>query len=432
MDFRLLVASVLVAAVSALTGGCATDPFDWKDTRPVPSQMVRRHQILGTRRVLRGSYADAYRAAARTFDVTAYYSVVRDQGAIYADDFHGMSSVAVFLRPGGAEDRVQLEALYLHENYLSFAPGRRRQAETAFLDDIEQTLAAMKGEAAPGDDAVAAAALARSRLDSDRLSARGSSVSAVDSPAGLPTRRRPRDWALIVGAERHQWLGDADYAERDAAAFHRYAETALGVPRSHAVHLSGAQATRAEVLSAVRDLRARSGPDSRVWFYFAGHGGCDESSGIPYLVTWDANPRYWTKTSLPLAELYRAFDAVEAEQVVVILDASFSGPGGRTWNELDHPPAFPETRPKPSGGVRVSVLYATQPGENAAVLDEQGHGLMTYALLRGLRGEAGGRRGLTVQELGRFVYRTVRAQAKELGRVQNPRLDEGLSDAIVW
>ncbi|MBI3565067.1 MAG: hypothetical protein HY079_07725 [Elusimicrobia bacterium] len=419
MRVRGLAAAVLVAA-AVVTGGCASDPFAVAQERPAPRVLVRQHATPGSSRVMRCTYAEAYRAAARAFDRTPYYSVKRERAALYADDFHDLVSVGVFLRSTGEEERTRVEVLALRADPET-DPGLRRRTEAGYLDEIEGEVRLLRGEPAPARPAAAA------------VSARGAATSAVDSVAGLTARSRPGDWAIIVGAERHQWLGDSEYAGRDAEVFQRYAETVLGVPKAHVIALRDADASRESVLRAIARLKASAGAEARVWFYFAGLGASDEGSGAPYLITWDASPRYWVTTTLPLAELYRELGGIDAAQIVAVLDASFSGAGDRSWSESDHAPGFREVRPQAALTGLLSILYASQPGETAQTLDEQGHGLFTYHLLRGLRGEAaGGGRRLDLEDLAHFVYREASADAKARGRVQSPHLDSTGPLTPVW
>lgn len=419
MRSRGLAGAVLVAA-AVLTGACASDPFAVPQPVPVPRELVRRHSTPGTARVLRCTYEQAYRAAARTFDRTPYYSLKRERSALYADDFHDLVSVGVFLRSTGEEERTRVEVLALRADPET-DPDRRRRTESGYLDEIEGEVRFLRGEPAPARPAAAA------------VSARGAAKSAVDSVEGLTVRSRPSDWALIVGAERHQWLGAADYAARDAEVFERYARTVLGVPAAHVIALRDADASRENILRAIARLKASTGSEARVWFYFAGLGAADESSGTPYLVTWEANPRYWVTTTLPLAELYRELGALDASQIVAVLDASFSGEGDRTWTETDHRPGFRELRPQAALTGLLSILYASQPGETAQTLDEQAHGMFTYHLLRGLRGEAaGGGSRLDLEDLAHYLYREVRADAKTRGRAQGPHLDSTGPLTPVW
>lgn len=393
-------------AAAAIFSACAGDPFAFKDQRIDPGQVVRRHTTTGRKRILPAGYAECYRAAARALGAAPYYSITRDYAAVYADEFHGMSAVGVYFHPTGRDDRTQVEVVYARENEESFEPSRRLRAEESLLDDVVSAL--LRGEAA-----------SESRAGPDRAAARGIPDSEIDSVAGLPVRRRPLDFAVVVGAERHKAIGDADYALRDAEAFRKHAESVLGVPRANLVFLGDRTATREEILGALANLRGTAQPASRVWFYFAGHGGAAPENGDAYLATWELEPRYWSRTGIPLAELFRQLEELPALEVVAVFDASFSGYGDRSWNEAALPPSFTERRPSPSRSSKVKAFFATAPGQGALVAHERGHGLFTYEFLRKL-GDPDAPDSRRLDDVMSSAWKAVRSRASAEGRRQDP------------
>lgn len=413
-----------LAVAALLAGGCATDgdPFAWRDDRPEPRVQVRQRRFPGTARVFKAHYNEAYRAAARYFDASAYSSVTRELRALYADDFHGMSSAGVFFHAGRTEDETQVEVLFLQDGADAVGAQQRRRREELILDGIQEALetaAAPEGGAARGD-----------RLDARRAKLLGPPVADIDVLAGLPARVRPSDLAVIVGAERHAALPDARYAARDAALTREYAETVLGVPPANVFFLADEDATSANVAAALERLREAVVPQSRVWFYYAGFGGSDERAGEAYLLTWDADPRHWVSTTLSLPSLYRSLESLEAAQVTAVFDASFAGYGERTWNEHEDKPTARARLPSPSSP-RLTVIMASSPEETAGVIDDQRHGVLTYYLLRGLRGEAALGKHLALEDAARYAYRMITARARRLGRPQTPVV-RGPQEALIW
>ncbi|MCX5795115.1 MAG: hypothetical protein NTY77_06450, partial [Elusimicrobia bacterium] len=64
----------------------------------------------------------------------------------------------------------------------------------------------------------------------------------VQEAEALPARKgepRPDDFALVIGVERYRSLPAANFAERDAASFARYAQAVLGVPEENVILLTG-------------------------------------------------------------------------------------------------------------------------------------------------------------------------------------------------
>ena len=71
----------------------------------------------------------------------------------------------------------------------------------------------------------------------------------------------------------------APFAARDADAFKAHVR-ALGVPERNIVLIKGAKAGRASIVKNVEQWLPRlAKPDSRVYFYFSGHGAPDVKTG---------------------------------------------------------------------------------------------------------------------------------------------------------
>jgi len=234
---------------------------------------------------------------------------------------------------------------------------------------------------------------------------------------------RPHDYAIIVGVGRYERLPPADFAEddaRDAAAM----VTALGVPAENVVTLSGPRASMTEVVKYVEEwLPSRVSADSRVYFYYSGHGAPNVLDGVPYLMPWDADASFVKSTGLPLERVYAALGKLPAKEVIAMIDACFSGAGGRSV-------LAPGTRPlvavRAVGQVppNISILTASASDEIAGSSPLLRHGLFSYYVMRGLSGEADpkGTGHVTLRQLHAYVRKHVILDARAEDREQTPTL----------
>jgi hypothetical protein len=303
-------------------------------------------------------------------------------------------------------------------------PEQRRRREQLMLDGVEEELQAARRRAAGG------APRPGLERDAERERLLGAPVSDIDRLEGMETRERPDDLAIVVGAERHEFLPATPYAARDAALFREYAERALGAPPANLFFFADGAATREALLVALERVRAAAKPHSRVWFYYAGFGGVDPRAGTAYLATHDADPRQWAATTLTLEQLYGALERVKAAQTTVLLDASFDGRGARTWDEEEHA-ALARTARLPRTPAGVTVFMAASPGEGAGDLEEHRHGVFTYYLLRGLKGEAAYGRHMALEDLSRYLYRMMMAWSRRTGIPQTP-IGRGPQEILLW
>lgn len=253
--------------------------------------------------------------------------------------------------------------------------------------------------------------------------------SDVDVPA-YSAPEDEDDVAVVVGIEKYAALPEAEFAERDARAVRDHL-IALGYPRRNIAFLAGQQAGKAGLEKTIESwLPNQVRETSRVFVYFSGHGAPDPGNGLAYLVPWDGDAKYLESTGYPVKRLYEKLNALKARQIVVAMDSCFSGAGGRSVLAKGLRPLVTKLDAGTQVMGRTVVLAASGPDEVTGTAHDQGHGLFTYYLLRGLNAEKG--KG-TVQELFGYLLPKVRDGARDDNREQTPQLlPAGSSAAARW
>lgn len=242
-------------------------------------------------------------------------------------------------------------------------------------------------------------------------------VSDVDAPKGRAAQR-PDDFALVVGIEEYQSLPKADFGARDAKTVRRHLE-ALGFPPRNIISLEGSQATGNKLKSYLEEwLPLNVKETSTLFVYYSGHGAPDPRTGEAYLVPWDGDASFLKSTAYPLKKLYADLSKTKAKRVLVALDACFSGAGGRSVLAQGARPLVAKVDDgAAAAGTRVTVLAAASGEEITGSFNEQGHGMFTYFLLKGL---SEGKR--TAKELHEFLSPRVQDEARRQNRQQTPML----------
>lgn len=247
--------------------------------------------------------------------------------------------------------------------------------------------------------------------------------SDVDHPA-YKVAQNPDAFAVVVGVEKYNALPEARFAERDAKAMNAHL-LAMGYPQRNIVLLTGPQATRT---GFVKNLEAwlpnRVTERSTVLFYFSGHGAPDANTSEAYLVPLDGDPQYLEETAYPIKRLYEKLSVLKAKRVLVVLDSCFSGAGGRSVLAQGMRPLVTKLNLAPTKGKVVS-LAASASEEITGALEEQGHGLFTYHLLKALTETAG--RG-SVAELYTALKPRLQDEARRQNRTQTPQVFGGTLD----
>jgi hypothetical protein len=251
----------------------------------------------------------------------------------------------------------------------------------------------------------------------------------------------PQDrWAVVIGIgtyERPEIPG-LRFAVADAEAVHDVLVNRAGFRKEQVLLLTD----RTERKPTLRNLKwalgtflARSAKKGDlVLIYYAGHGapeidprGLEADGFAKYLVPWDADPNDLYSTGLPMDEFQTIFDRIEAERVVVFLDACYSGAaGGRTFasrrtraTRIDD--LFLERLTRSRGRV---IVTASRAAEVSLELPELGHGVFTHFLLQGLRGVADLDRDgiINLQELYQYLEQKVSQRSRAEGGNQHPVL----------
>lgn len=252
----------------------------------------------------------------------------------------------------------------------------------------------------------------------------------VDSNIPKSKTQNPDAIAIILGIERYRSIPNVTYANRDATIFKEYAVRVLGVPddKNHIYFKTDYEVTKAEFLKLFTGkgwLAKRVQPTSDVYVYYAGHGAPEISKNSPYLIPSDGDANYPIQTGFSLNKFYEELAKINARSITVFLDACFSG--GTRENTM----LLAEARPvliKVENPVLMSeklfTFSAASANQISSGYPDKKHGLFTYFLLKGLRGDADKNydRAITVEELEEFLVANVKKTAGLLDREQTPQV----------
>lgn len=258
---------------------------------------------------------------------------------------------------------------------------------------------------------------------------RQSIICDVDIEIPESNIRNDKTFAVIIGNENYQEAVNVEFANNDAQSFANYCEKVLGLPKTHIRVYN--DATYGKMINALSDIKAIAKAhdgDINIIFYYAGHGIPNEKDFSSYLLPVDADGLS-TNLCLSLSHLYDSLSETNANRILVLLDACFSGAtrssGMLTAARGVAIKAQPEAPRK-----NMVIISAASGNETAYPYKEQGHGLFTYYLLKKLQQTKG---NVTLSELSNYIMDNVKKQSVILNRKpQSPTISGSVDLNTNW
>ena len=236
-------------------------------------------------------------------------------------------------------------------------------------------------------------------------------------------------FAIIIANENYQEEVNVDYALNDGEMFKEYCNKVLGVPEDN-IHLrkdATLNNMRKEMEWITKVAQAYDG-QARVIVYYAGHGVPDEKSGTSYLLPIDGSGSSLS-TGYSLADFYRQLGDLPVRDVVVFMDACFSGSKRGEGMLASARGVAIKAKPQAPKGKMV-VFSAAQGDETAYPLADKAHGMFTYFLLKKLQETKG---NVSLQELGTYVTDQVKRKSIVAnGKSQTPTVVPSATVAGSW
>lgn len=241
--------------------------------------------------------------------------------------------------------------------------------------------------------------------------------SDVDQNIPTAAQNHENTFALIIANENYQDVAKVPNALNDGMVFSEYCQKTLGLPSSNVILVKDATFNniKREINKLSQIANAYNG-NAKIIFYYAGHGIPNEATKDAFLLPVDG---YGTDTSTgySLKELYTILGNLPAQQVVVLLDACFSGSQRGNGMLASARGVAIKAKPNKAQGKMV-IISAAQGDETAYPYKEQNHGLFTYYLLKKLQESKG---CVSIGELSSYIKDNVSKKSIVVnGKSQTP------------
>jgi hypothetical protein len=244
---------------------------------------------------------------------------------------------------------------------------------------------------------------------------------------------RLNGYGLIIGVGTYDDSSlNIPIAERDALGiFDALTSPESGHDRANFSLLSGRDASRPGIISAMDALSRRAEPDSTVIISYTGHGGHD-SRGMYCLATSDTRLSKDRSTvedshaAYRISDLAAALNGLRARRVLVIINSCGAGNIAMIAQQRRPQEAMNSEQADDlvGGGQGRVLILASRPEELSYFLPDAPYSVAGQALISGLRGVTTVPRGgyIGIFEWYESVYTQVSASSMAHSQPQHPRL----------
>ncbi|MBD2775793.1 caspase family protein [Iningainema tapete] len=223
-------------------------------------------------------------------------------------------------------------------------------------------------------------------------------------------------WLVLVGVNQYQdeRLPDLRYSAVDCQglaealvdATAQFAQKEIKIYHDFAPQSPNLKNVRA----SIKQITTSAQPKDTILFYFSGHGIVEPYTQQAFLCLAETQTANLFDTGLALQELLQLLGNCPAQNQLVWLDACHSG--GMTFRKETVEPALSPTpqllavlQQRAAKSKGFYALLSCDTDQQSWEFPELGHGVFTYYLMRGLRGEAADSQGvISADGLYKYVY----------------------------
>lgn len=252
--------------------------------------------------------------------------------------------------------------------------------------------------------------------------------SSVDM--NIPQSKTSSDntYVLIIANENYEHLAPVTYATNDGEVFKQYCTQTLGVPDKQIRYCS--DATFGNIAGAIDWLTyaLNNFDNARAIVYYCGHGIPDEKTGKAYLIPVDGKGTNMS-TCYSLEKLYKTLAATKAQSITYFMDACFTG-ANKEGSMLVAARGIARAPEKETLSGKTIVFSASSGDETAMTLENEGHGLFTYYLLKKLQETEG---NVAYSDLANYIQSNVKKDAFLINeKPQTPVVATSPAAASTW
>lgn len=255
--------------------------------------------------------------------------------------------------------------------------------------------------------------------------------SDVDVNIPVTATEQKNTFAVIIANENYDNEQNVPFAYHDGSIFQEYCIKTLGIPKQNIRFGNDLTANQMRShINWISETAHAFGEDAKFIVYYVGHGMPDDKTKDAYLLPSDGDAQD-VKTGYRLADMYATLGELPASNVLVLLDACFSGAqrDGSMMQKGARGVALSANKARPKGNV--IVMSASDAKQTAWPYAEKSHGLFTYFILKKLQESKGV--PVSMGEMFKFVKSNVSQHSiVNQNKSQTPTLIPSASLLSTW
>ncbi len=245
-------------------------------------------------------------------------------------------------------------------------------------------------------------------------------------------------YLFVIGVDKYRNPEmNLNYAVADATGFKNaiFGNTSTIFGSVNTSFITNEKATKENILKEFETIQSKMKQEDVLIFYYAGHGAMSvEDNPLYYLVLYDVHQLYGNNEllnnkALSVEEIKNICMKLPAQKQLFVLDACQSGGVEKAVMRGNAEQKAIAVLSRATG---TYWLTASGTDEYATEFEQLGHGVFTYAILEGLKGEADGGskdKQITIKELDAFIQDKVpELSEKYKGQPQFPKSYGGGDD----
>jgi len=253
----------------------------------------------------------------------------------------------------------------------------------------------------------------------------------------------PRVWAVVIGIDDYKDdnIQDLNYSVADAGGFYQFLQEqrkTKAYPEMEIRYLINKEATYKNVKGELSNFLRNARRQDMVFIFFAGHGRLDPD-GEPFLLTYDTELNNIAGTAISMHDMSRVLKKIQSEKAILFVDACHSGGIGSDFRGGEIPDLYSDFYDKIKDMTGKVVFTSSRARQLSQEDPKLGHGLFTYYLLEGLRGNADENNDdkIILNEISNYVYDKVRiatssaTSSKQIPEIKGKNINWDLPLAIV-